>query len=77
MVDNVIVTVVCNSREYDMELPANIKVEQLKPVVFEALKRKGLTLSGDIVLKNNGSLLKDSDTLFNAGVWDGSYITVA
>ena len=77
MVDNVIVTVICNSRDFDMELPANVKIAQLKPVISEALKRKGLRLNENFNLIGNENLLKDSDTLFETGVWDGSYLRIS
>ena len=77
MADTVIVTVICNTRDFDMELPANIKIAQLKPILAEALMRKGLRLNEKFNLINNGNLLKDSDTLFETGVWDGSYLRIS
>ncbi|GHU38906.1 hypothetical protein FACS1894105_13290 [Clostridia bacterium] len=76
MVENVIVTVVCDNREFDMELPAKAKFAQLRSVIAEALVRKGVRVSGGAKFTSNGYLLKDSDTLFDTGVWDGSYLTV-
>lgn len=77
MVETVIVTVICDSREFDMELPANVKLAQLKPVLSEGLKRKGVMLSDDFQFIVNETNLRESDTLLKAGVWDGSYITIA
>ena len=77
MIDNVLVTLINNGREFDIELPANVKVELLKPVLVEALSRKGSRPGSNFNLSSNGNILKDSDTLFSAGVWDGSYLTIA
>jgi hypothetical protein len=76
MVDSVLVTLVHNGREFDMEIPAKAKVSQIKPVIVEALSRKGSRPNGNPDLIGNGSPLQDSDTLLGAGVWDGSYLTV-
>ena len=74
MVDKVIVTLICGGREFDMEIPANAKVEQIKPAISEALSRKGIRLEEPFNLISNGYTLKDPDTLYEAGVWDGSYV---
>ena len=76
MIDNVIVTVSFKDIGFDMELPANAKVSQLKPMISEALAKKGLGASTNIRLICSGGYLHDSDTLFNAGVWDGSIMQV-
>ena len=72
MIDNVIVTMKYRDSDFDMELPANIKVSQLKPAISEALAKKGISVSANIRLISNGGYLNDADTLFNAGIWDGS-----
>ena len=59
-----------------MELPGKIRVEQLKPVIAKALSGKGQRLNNMFRLSCNGNILRDSDTLFDAGAWDGSYLTI-
>ncbi len=76
MIENVIVTIVYAKQAYDIELPANTSVTRLKPVIAEALSRKALPMQGDFTLACNGNALRGADTLFDAGVWDGSYLIV-
>ena len=77
MIDNVLITLVCRDQEFDMELPAAVKAAQLKPVLLEALDKRGIRLGSDAALICNGTMLTDTDTLYSAGVWDGSRLTVA
>ena len=76
MVERVIVTLTCDDSFYDIELPANIQVFQLKPLMAAAMLKKGIRLADGFHLKYKGTLLNDTDTLFEAGVWDGSYLLV-
>ena len=76
VIDSVIITLVCDKQEYDMELPGKIAVGQLKPVIAEALSRKGAHIGNMYKLSYNSKMLGDSDTLLEIGAWDGSYITI-
>ena len=76
MIENVIVTLICSKREYDMELPANVKIVHLRPLICEAMLQKGIVIPEGFSLSSNGSLLDDSDTLIELGIWDGSYISI-
>lgn len=74
MVDNLIVTLLCQDMEFDMEFPAKVQLGQLKPVIALALESKGLHLPDDFRIRSGGELLRETDTLLEAGVWDGSYL---
>ncbi|MBR5509743.1 MAG: EsaB/YukD family protein [Lachnospiraceae bacterium] len=76
MVDKVIVSLVCEEQVFDMEIPADVKVERLLPVIAEAVKMKGIQLEETSRLIGNGRMLEDADTLLEAGIWDGSYLKV-
>ncbi len=76
MIKNVLVTLRCLEREFDMELSADIEVRQLKQAVSEAMRYKGICLDDDFIFESNGHPLKETDTLLEAGVWDGSYLNI-
>lgn len=76
MVENVIITLVCGEREFDMELPAKIEMSRLKALLSEAMRRKGLYLTEKFDLDGGSGLLKETDTLYEAGVWDGSFLKI-
>lgn len=74
MVDKVIVTLVCQGMEFDMEFPAKAELGQLKPVIALALESRRLYLPEAFRIRSRGEQLKETDTLLEAGVWDGSYL---
>lgn len=76
VVGKVIVTLVCRGREHDVELPADVKLGQLKPYIALALERKGLHPPESFRLSGNGRELCEEETLLEAGIWDGSYLEV-
>ncbi len=76
MVDRVIVTIICKGSNFDMELPANVEISQLIPVISEALMKKGVSITKNFRFISNESYLNNLDTLFDAGIWDGSNLTV-
>lgn len=76
MVGKVIVTLVCQDMEFDMEFPAKVQMGHLKPVIALALESRGLHLSNAFQIRSRGEQLKETDTLLEAGVWDGSYLEV-
>lgn len=76
MVKKVIVTLVCQDREYDVEFPADVQLEQMRKSVALALECKGLHLPEGFRFWSNGKQLDETDTLLEAGVWDGSYLEV-
>ena len=76
MVSKVIVTVLYERNEFDMEFPANVNIKRLRPLIIKAFLYKGWYLKEEFKVLNNSSVLKDSDTLLDAGIWDGSYIVV-
>ena len=42
VIENVIVMLTCEGNDFDMELPANVKISQLKPMLKDALTKKGI-----------------------------------
>ena len=74
MVDHVIVTVMYKSREFDMEIPANITIEKIMPNLVAAFQAKGTSTYGSLFMTCNGQTLKPTDTLLQSGVWDGCYL---
>jgi len=76
VIDNVIITLTCEGNDFDMELPANVKISQLKPLLQDALRKKGINISNTFDLTGTDGYLSDSDTLFNAGIWDGRNLTI-
>lgn len=74
MVDKVIVTLTCKNHAFDIEFPADIAVEQIRPLLIQALQYKGIFVTEPFNLVCNGHTLKNSDTFLKSGVWDGSYI---
>lgn len=74
MVDKVVVTLTYGNREFDMEFPAKAPVEQIKPLLIQALQYKGVLLAEPFHLVCNGYVLKNSDTFLESGVWDGCYL---
>lgn len=76
MIDKVIVTMIYSAREFDMELPANTKIEQIKPAIVAALRRKGIHLPETFQLAGSRRPLEESATLLESGIWDGSYLEI-
>lgn len=76
MIENVLVTLRCLEREFDMELPADMETWKLKQAVSEAMRYKGICLDDGFMFESNGHPLKETDTLLEAGVWDGSYLNI-
>lgn len=79
----IIVTLTNQSRHfcYDVELPLNIKIRQLKEQIEEAIRVfdpnvfEGMpqyTLYGNRIGRN----LVDDETLEEAGVWNGDYLMI-
>ena len=83
MITAVIVTVKIAGaqQQHDMELPADITIEELSPKLLMALKNieSRLFLGVErikIKFDAENRYLADKEILVNAGVWDGSVITV-
>ena len=76
VIENVIVMLTCEGNDFDMELPANVKISQLKPMLKDALTKKGIHLSEAFDFTSTGGYLNDSDTLLDAGIWDGRNLTI-
>jgi len=80
--DRVIVTVKLDNEttEQDLELPAYMPARDLAQMIMRVLSQ-GSTLtetSGSYKINAHppGRVLEDNETLAEAGVWDGSYITI-
>lgn len=79
MIENVIVTIIIKFNDFsvDMELPANINIDELKSILFSILnekyegKLKGHTLKS-ITFKDK--VLPGNKTLGECAVWDGSIL---
>lgn len=81
--ENIIVTVTNISKVYlyDIEVPTNISIEKLKDNIVEALNGYNPDLflqsaTTELFCNRLGRRLKAEETLENAGVWNGDYITM-
>lgn len=74
MVKYVILTVIYRKQQFDMELPADVPIKRLLPSLITALQSKGFIVPASVELLGNGRRLDASETLLDAGVWDGSYL---
>jgi uncharacterized ubiquitin-like protein YukD len=80
--DYVIVTVKYKDSEqsYDMELPADVPAKDLSNLIGQALrdnKYSTAKISGyQIYADPPGRLLKEFETLNDAGAWDGAILTL-
>jgi len=83
MISSVILTIKINKskNEYDMELPANMKISELSIKILESLRN----LEAEIFQSVNriglkfyktDSILGGDETLESAHVWSGSILTV-
>ena len=64
----------------DMELPANLNVENLKMKILEALKNEKAALFStweNCQLIHDSRILNGSETMISAGIYDGGRIYVA
>ena len=79
--EDVIVTVNIPGRScsYDMELPAFMRVDELKKKLAETLRlmdTRKIASAGGIDLVFNGRSLNGNDTLAGSGIWDGSILEI-
>ena len=79
--EEVIVTVNIpgHSCSYDMELPAFMRVDELKKKLAETLRLMDMGKFAsvrDIELSHAGRSLRGSETLAGRGIWDGSLIEI-
>jgi uncharacterized ubiquitin-like protein YukD len=70
-----------NSKQYDLEMPADIPISDLIPKLLMAVKnlesRFFLGVDNIRIFSDSAKRYLDgNETLASAGVWDGSYITV-
>ena len=68
---NAIVTIKYHNQDHDVELPINVALRYLKPLI-----KKGLNLNGDFSLSTSEGILNDANTLFSAGVLDGCFLYI-
>jgi len=76
VIENVIIELTCEGNGFDIELPANVKISEIKPILRNAMMKKGIGLSDNFNLFSTDGYLNDNDTLLDAGVWDGRNITI-
>ncbi|WP_195451471.1 EsaB/YukD family protein [Anaeromassilibacillus sp. 1001302B_160321_C8] len=81
--ESIIVTVTNISKAYlyDLEVPTNITIDKLKDDIVEALNGYNpdlflRTATTELFCNRIGRQLKADETLENAGVWNGDYITI-
>lgn len=81
--ENIIITVTNISKVYlyDIEVPTNITIDKLKDDIVEALNGYNpdlflRTATTELFCNRIGRQLKAEETLENAGVWNGDYITI-
>ena len=79
----VIVTVMSNinSKYYDVGLPVNIPGKALVDKILSLIKTFDMDFSRELKgervhLENLGRFLADDETLWEAGVWDGSMLKI-
>ena len=70
-----------NLFSYDVELPLNIKVEQLKYHIVETIQALDTnvfegTVKYSLFCERLGRTLVDDETLEEAGVWNGDYLLI-
>lgn len=79
MIDYALVTVrYADKMEKDMELPAQLEIQKLTPMLLEALQTAEPNLFSDknnIFIKANGKRI-DNGTLFENKVWDGAVLEI-
>lgn len=80
---NIIVTVtnISKSYFYDLEVPINITIDKLKDDIVEALNGYNpdlylKTAATGLFCNRIGRQIQSDETLENAGVWNGDYITI-
>lgn len=80
---NIIITVTNQSKSYfyDIEIPVELSIRNLKDDIVEALNGynpnlflKAATVS--LFCNRTGHTLTDDETMETAGVWNGDYITI-
>ena len=76
MVDKVIVTVVYGTCKFEMEFPAQVPVDKIKPLLIRAFQAKGILIAEPFHFICNEYVLRNSDTFLESGVWDGCYLKV-
>lgn len=81
--DSVIITItnIAKSYMYDLELPTNITIDKLKDDIVEALNGYNpdlylRTATTELFCNRLGRQLTSNETLIEAGVWNGDYITI-
>ena len=77
----VTVKIVGTNTHYDMELPAGITIKELSPKLLMALKNIANKMfmgveNIRIIYDIEKRYLHESETLADAGIWDGSVISV-
>ena len=72
----VIITVSVGNNEYDIEIPAEVPICDIKQVFISAMKMKGLQVNQLFSFIYNGIVLPDDESFGSLGIWDGSYIQV-
>ena len=81
--ENIIITVtnLTKSYFYDLEVPTNITIDKLKDDIVEALNGYNpdlflKTATPELFCNRLGRQIQPEETLENAGVWNGDYITI-
>ena len=72
----VIVTMEYRGSAYDVEIPANVTMNKIKPLLKKAFYEKGISLDSYFTLSCNGCVIDDKDMLMDKGIWDGSILTI-
>lgn len=81
--DNIIITITNQSRSffYDIEVPIELAISNLKDDIVEALNGYNPNLflkaaTAALLCNRTGHILADDETMETAGVWNGDYITI-
>lgn len=81
--ENIIVTVTNQQKSffYDIEVPIELAISNLKDDIVETLNGYNpnlflKTATVSLLCNRTGHVLADNETMETAGVWNGDYITI-
>lgn len=78
----IIVSIICNEDKYDLELPTDAKIAEIKKSIISTLNsyyksiEETKTVNESIDLYYGANKLEEDKILGNYGIWDGSIIIV-
>lgn len=76
MQECVIVTLIINSIEYDVVLPAEVALNALMQSIAELFSNKNIRFDSSSEFVFQGRVLPETGTLSDFGIWDGSILSI-